>query len=151
MLDSGVIKKIIYGFLTLFFCLLVFFICLEIWSEPQSITPVTYSVKEAHLCAFENKKWIKKDLFSIGEQIYLCVDISSSSPIDESHFQVYILNERNWSKKDPIFEDSIIFTESKKYIPIQYDLVPGKYSIEVLHIRQILIELPFEVIGEKSK
>ena len=93
MLDSRVIKKIIYGFLILMFFLFQFSSLIsKIGIEFRTIIPAVVSVKEPYLCAFENEKWIAKDIFTVGENIYICLTITTNKPSTDFHFEVYVFN-----------------------------------------------------------
>lgn len=148
MVNSGLIKKIIFGSLILIIIFLIFFTFLESRHESQPIIPAFVSMKESSLCTFENGKWIEKEIYTVGENIYICLTMTTNKTSTGFNLWIYVLDENNQSTKNAIFEDSIMFSTNKNNIPIQFEFTPGKYLITVHYGRQILVELPIEIISE---
>jgi hypothetical protein len=152
MVASSVIKKVIFGFLILFICLFIIFTYLEIRfaNQIQNTITTNITVKEAYLCTFEKDKWIQKEIFTVKENIYICLKIKTNNPINGFLFQIYVFEDNIKPTNKSIYGEEYSYSINDKYIPINYEFSPGKYYIAVHYIRLILAELPIEIIDEKS-
>jgi len=146
----------IFAFIILFF---LFFISLPtllslLGYESEEHVDTIWNVKAAYPCEFVNNQWVSKEVFTSSESIKICTSISTNEKLTEYRLSLKVFTEAEMMRNrsifprniTPIFEENYQFSIKDKYIRINYDFQPGKYVVGAYWVRDILFEIPIEII-----
>ncbi|MBA4383479.1 MAG: hypothetical protein C0410_01965 [Anaerolinea sp.] len=141
-------KKIIYGFVILLIICLITVTYLEHrFSDKKQTFPHTIlTVKEAYLCKFDNDEWKQERKFSVNDDIFVYLKAKPNISSSEYMISINVFHDPIRYFDEPIYSESKSISFVDGYIPIKYYFEPGKYFIFAYHSRDLLFELPIEVV-----
>lgn len=136
--DFGYIGLIV---IVLFFVLIVWLMS----SAVPSDQPTRILITRAFSCRSENNEWQKTQSFVVDESIFVCGQVSANAVTFRKQVQLRIYEGERDTLEAPIYYGNVWLTEKDSKIPVEVELAPGDYSIEISDGRTILVALQIVV------
>lgn len=107
-------------------CLLTMFL-----TKKSSYIQTVVSIYEVYPCVKQADAWIEVDTFKVDDQITVCGRITSSDPSGKARVEIRVYQKELTSQRNAIYYEIVNVENGNATIPIDIDLDPDIYIVDV--------------------
>jgi hypothetical protein len=143
---KNAIRKVVRLFVIL--TSLVWGLVFIVFLTKEPIERITVQIIDPYLCKKTNEGFIKVDKFRFQkDNILICGKFVVSKPNSQQQIQIFIVDNNFISYKDYYYYDQLWVNSNVDFIEVNSYLLPGKFKVNILDGKQLLSEIPIEIIN----
>jgi len=107
--------------------------------------PMKVEFRDTHLCSKKADGYETVDFFHSTEKMFICTFVDMSHANQTIQVFLILFQDEIKNPKDRIWDETLDVDEGSMMIPVDLELSPGHYCLQVKEVRSTLYETCFDV------